>query len=240
MSPITWCILEGMRTWQTIRSSSFGRHVHEEAYAALVLSGGYEEAGDHGRFQVKAGDVVFHEQFDAHLDRFSESGAVVLNLRLPVGCSYTAGMARVADPDCVARVAERSRRDAVDSLLSAAMSEITRLADWPDVLAVALMQNPSLKLSQWGEKNGIAPWTVSRGFASVFGIAPEAFRARIRARHALNSIQNTPAPLASIAAELGFADQSHMTRSVKQLTGIGPRAWRSVANRFKTGRNLDD
>jgi hypothetical protein len=42
--------------WQSIRASALGRHVHEEAYAALVLSGGYEEAGDHGRFQVKAGD----------------------------------------------------------------------------------------------------------------------------------------------------------------------------------------
>jgi AraC-like DNA-binding protein len=74
----------------------------------------------------------------------------------------------------------------------------------------------------------------------VFGVSPEAFRARIRARHALKSIQNTEAPLASIAAELGFADQSHMTRSVKQLTGIGPQAWRSsAANGFKTRRTLD-
>ena len=91
--------------WQSIRASALGRHVHEEAYAALVLSGGYEEAGDHGRFQVKAGDVVFHEQFEAHLDRFSETGAGVLNLRLPIGCSYTPGAARVADPDSVVRLA---------------------------------------------------------------------------------------------------------------------------------------
>jgi hypothetical protein len=30
--------------------------------------------GDHGRLRVKAGDVIFHEQFEAHLDRFSENG----------------------------------------------------------------------------------------------------------------------------------------------------------------------
>ena len=232
-------ILECMRMWQTIRVSALGRHVHEAAYAALVLSGGYEEAGDHGRFQVKVGDVVFHEQFEAHLDRFSETGAVVLNLRLPVGSSYTPGIARVADADSVARVAERSCRDAVDLLFSVAKGEIPQPADWPDQLAVALMQNPSLKLSLWGEKNGIAPWAVSRGFALVFGVSPEAFRARIRARHALKSIRGSQSPLISIAAELGFADQSHMTRSVKQLTGLGPRAWRSAANGFKTTRNLD-
>jgi AraC-like DNA-binding protein len=215
-----------MRMWQTIRASALDRHVHEEGYAALVLSGGYEEAGDRGRFQVKEGDAIFHEPFEAHLDRFSETGAVVLNLRLPVGRSYAPGIAKVADPDSVARVAEGSRRDAVDLLFSVTTSEVPRPADWPDVLAAALMQNPSLKLSQWAEKNGIAPWAVSRGFALVFGVSPEAFRARIRARYALKSIQDTQAPLARIAAELGFADQSHMTRSVKQLTGIAPQAWR--------------
>jgi AraC-like DNA-binding protein len=224
--------------WQSIRASVLGRHVHEEAYAALVLSGGYEEAGDHGRFQAKAGDVIFHEQFEAHLDRFSETGATVLNLRLPVGCSYTSGIARVADPDSVARVADRSRRDAIDLLFSTAVREMPDPADWPDELAAALLKNPSLKLSQWGEKNGIAPWTVSRGFALVFGVSPEAFRARTRARHALKFIHDTTAPLANIAADLGFADQSHMTRSINQLTGIGPRAWRSAANGFKTRRNL--
>jgi hypothetical protein len=108
--------------WQTIRASALGRHVHEKAYAALVLSGGYEEEGGYGRFRVKAGDVIFHEQFEAHLDRFSETGVVVLNLRLPVRCSYTPGIARVVDADSVARVAERSCRDALDLLFSVAIS----------------------------------------------------------------------------------------------------------------------
>jgi len=221
--------------WQTIRASALGRHVHEKAYAALVLSGRYEEAGDHGRFRVEAGDVIFHEQFEGHLDRFSETGAVVLNLRQPAGCSCMPGMARVADPDWVARVAERSRQDAAELLFSAAIWKMTHPVDWPDELAAALLENPSLKLSVWGEKNGVAPWTVSRGFAVVFGVSPEAFRARARARQAWRLIRETPAPLAGIAAELGFADQSHMTRSIQRLTGMGPQAWRSAANGFKTG-----
>lgn len=233
---LRWGILKWMRMWQTIRASALGRHVHEEAYAALVLSGGYEEAGDHGRFRVEAGDVIFHEQFEGHLDRFSESGAVVLNLRLPVGRFFTTGMARVADPDWVARVAERSRQEAAELLFSAVRSESRHAADWPDELAAALGKNSSLKLSQWGEQNGIAPWTVSRGFALVFGVSPEAFRARARARRAWKLVRETPMPLARIAADLGFADQSHMTRSIQRLTGIGPREWRSAANGFKTRR----
>ena len=204
-----------------------------------LSSSGYEEAGDQGCFRVKAGEVIFHGQFEAHLDRFSETGAAVLNLPLPIGYSCMPGVAQLADPDTVARVAERNWRDALELLFSLAISRTLQPSDWPDELAAALMRNPSLKLSRWGEANGIAPWTLSRDFGLVFGVSPETFRARARARHALKRIRDTHAPLASIAVQLGFADQSHMTRSVKQLTGITPQAWRSAANGFKTRRNPD-
>lgn len=224
-----------MRLRQIIRSPMLGRHVHGEAYAALVLSGGYEEAGDHGRFKVNPGDVVFHDRFEGHLDRFFAKGAVILNLPLAPNQWAMPGIARVADPDSVARMAETNYADALSLLLSSAIPWTPEHTDWPDQLAAALAQNPCLKLSRWSEENGLAPWTVSRGFAQVFGVTPEFFRARARARQALKSIQSTQTPLAMIAAELGFADQSHMTRSVKQLTGVVPHTWRAVANGFKTG-----
>jgi AraC-like DNA-binding protein len=58
----------------------------------------------------------------------------------------------------------------------------------------------------------------------VFGLSPSAFRTRTRARHAWKAIETDGRPLAQLAALLGFSDQSHMTRSVKQLMGIGPQA----------------
>jgi AraC-like DNA-binding protein len=225
-----------MSLCQTIRTSSLERHSHQGAYAALVLSGGYEEAGDQGRFQVQAGDVVLHDCFEAHLDRFAGSGAVLLNLPLAAERSFKPGIARIADPDSIVRVAGKSRAEATDLLFSKMQVQRSRCADWPDELASALLQNPSLRLLQWGAVKGFAPWTVSRGFSQVFGVSPEAFRARARARHAWMAIKNTQEPLARIAAHLGFADQPHMTRSVKQLTGVGPQRWRMSANGFKTSR----
>ena len=102
--------------WQTIRTCFLMRHVHPEPYAALVLSGGYEEAGDQGRFYVQTGQVVFHDRLETHLDRFSKAGAVILNLNLPEGCSYKPGIAKVAEPDSIVHSAERSRDDAVELL----------------------------------------------------------------------------------------------------------------------------
>jgi AraC-like DNA-binding protein len=37
-------------------------------------------------------------------------------------------------------------------------------------------------------------------------------------------------PLAQAAAELGFADQAHLSREVKALLGVSPRSLRAVGN----------
>ena len=107
-----------MRMWQTIGTSVLGRHSHENPYAALVLSGAYEEAGDQGRFHVEAGDVVLHDRFEAHLDRVSSLGAVVLNLRLPAPNLFTPGIAKIVDIDLLVRTAEVSEAEAAELLLS--------------------------------------------------------------------------------------------------------------------------
>ncbi len=99
------------------------------------------------------------------------------------------------------------------------------------------MQNPSLRLLQWGEKKGLAPWKISRGFSQVFGF-PRKPSAHVPARHAWTAIRDTPEPLAKTATHLGFADQSHMTRSVKQLTGMGSRGgtWLQMDSRRRRKR----
>src|SRR5262249_11734026 len=102
-----------MNRWQTIRKSSLGRHDHTRAYAALVLAGPYEEAGDLGHYEVQAGDVVLHDEFEAHLDRFAGGAATVLNLTIPAGLVFHPGVAQVADPEGVVRLAEKGRREAL-------------------------------------------------------------------------------------------------------------------------------
>jgi AraC-like DNA-binding protein len=223
-----------MRRWQTIRTSTLSRHIHKHAYAALVLSGCYEEAGDFGRLQVLAGDVVLHDAFEMHLNRFPASGATILNICLPTHCAFQPGLAKIDDPDSIVRIAETDETGAAVLLLSLVKISKSKPRDWPDELATGLTQDPSLSLWQWSEVKRIPPWTLSRGFARVFDISPSAFRAHTRTRQACKAIQTSDRPLAEIATELGFADQSHMTRSVKKMTGKGPHAWRLAANRFKT------
>jgi AraC-like DNA-binding protein len=221
-----------MQRWQTIRARSFDRHSHDHAYAAVVLSGRYEEAGDHGRFHVQAGDVVTHGLFESHINRFSALGAVILNLDLPAEFS-SPGIARIGNPDAIVRAAEKNETEASSLLLASLEGGVNSWADWPDELANALIQKPSTNLLAWGDVRGLAPWTISRGFAQVFGVSPSVFRARARTRHAWQRIEKSDAPLVEISASLGFSDQPHMNRSVKALTGKTPLSLRRRANGFK-------
>lgn len=65
--------------------ASLPRHRHGEAYVALVLEGGYEEAGVLGRVRVEPGQAVLHGAFEGHRNRIGARGARVLNLTLPAG-----------------------------------------------------------------------------------------------------------------------------------------------------------
>ena len=93
------------------------RHRHESSYAALVISGGYEEAGDRGRQRVRAGDVVIHGAFEAHLNRYDMDGAEVVNIPLPAWIEPTVPRVNVPDADVAIRLAGKSAPDAASYLL---------------------------------------------------------------------------------------------------------------------------
>jgi AraC-like DNA-binding protein len=223
-------ISNGRERWSPY--AHIGRHRHDRAYAALILSGSYEESGSRGRFRVSPGDILFHEAFDAHLDRFCRSGAQILNL-LVEGFSPGMSIGHIADPDTVVRLAERNTEEAV-AQLRVQLRPIERVYyEWQDVLAADLLEDPRLSLDGWAWNHDLAPATVSRGFRKVFGLTPAEFRLETRTHRALKMIAANEAPLASIAAMAGFADQAHMSRAIRLLTGATPGSWRR-SNQFKT------
>jgi len=196
------------------------RHRHGRAYAALVLSGGYVEAGDRGRFLARTGQVLIHGAWESHMDAVSPAGARVLNLPLTRDVAFGAGV--VDDPDAVARAAERDVVEAETLLRLTTRWLDTGLDDWPDILAETLRRDPDTRLEAWSAGAGLAPATVSRGLGRAFGTSPRRYRAEQRALRAARMLVDRDDPPAALAAELGFVDQAHMTRAVVELTGLTP------------------
>jgi len=207
------------------------RHRHGQAYAALVLAGGYQEAGEAGRRRLVPGDVAVHEMFSAHMNAVTACGAVVLNL--PVEGLY-GGFGRVEDPDAVVRLTERDPAAAAALLCESLTPAAGQMLDWPDALARDLADDPDLRLGDWALARGLAPETLSRGFGRAFGVSPRRFRYEGRARRALRVVIGGAAPLAELALDAGFADQAHMSHAVADLTGAAPGFWRRWSSGDKT------
>lgn len=206
------------------RHSAFDRmprHRHGEAYVAVVLAGGYVEAGDRGRLRIEAGQAVFHDRYESHRNEFSRHGAQVLNL--PVAASAVGHVqGQVADVDAIARLAERDLRQAAELLRATFRPCAARLDDWPDSLASALANDPALNLTAWADSQGMAPQSVSRGFRRAYGTTPKRYRLELRAVQALRRLPGWRGSMAMLAAETGFADQAHMTRAIVAMTGVAP------------------
>jgi AraC-like DNA-binding protein len=196
------------------------RHRHLGAYAAVVLSGDFVEAGDRGRYRLGAGQVAFHPAFEAHRDDFGRAGAIVLDVPLRRCPAFATG--ELAALDGFIRLAQRDPKAAAAVLLESARPVEVALADWPDILARALADGSELSLATWAERSGLSAQTLSRGFRQAYGTTPKRFRAEHRAQRAVRALAGWTGTLADLAAELGFADQAHLTRAVVSLTDWTP------------------
>ena len=203
------------------------RHRHDAPFAAVVLSGSYVEAGDTGLHRVGPGDVIVHQPFESHLDRFSIRGAEVLTLALtgdlPIGA-----LRRATDPDAIARLAERDRAEAAQALMLNSLPVTVTAIDWPEMLAADLLADPGLSIAGWAFQRGLHPGSVGRGFRQQFGITAAGFRAAARGLRGVHAIRTTAETLSSIAAAAGYADQAHMTRATRAMTGNPPAQLRTI------------
>jgi AraC-like DNA-binding protein len=89
-----------------------------------------------------------------------------------------------------------------------------------------LAEDPERSLGQLARGLAVSPHHLSRVFRAVTGNTVSRHRMRLRARAALERLAGGEEDLARVAAEVGFADQSHMCRVIHRETGSTPAALR--------------
>jgi AraC-like DNA-binding protein len=75
---------------------------------------------------------------------------------------------------------------------------------------------------------GVSPYRLSRAFTREVGVPLSRYRNRVRLARALDRIEAGDPHLGRLAADLGFADQAHLTRTVRQHLGRTPTALRGL------------
>jgi AraC-like DNA-binding protein len=101
------------------------------------------------------------------------------------------------------------------------------LARARDILAAC--SSAKLGLGQLAAMVGLDPFTLVRGFARAYALPPHAWLIQERVRRAQACLRAGLSP-AAVAAEVGFADQSHLCRHFKRIVGVTPGLYRRAAS----------
>lgn len=74
---------------------------------------------------------------------------------------------------------------------------------------------------------GLDRWTLARQFRLAYGVSPSGYRVQRQVARA-QGLMRSGLPLAAVAADAGFADQSHFTRQFRRTVGLTPAQWRAA------------
>lgn len=200
-------------------------HRHRSAYAALVLDGMYVETSVDGPFECTPGTLLLHPTFHAHGNRFGNRGARVVNFPLPAdGLAGSLRVLRVADAAEAREIFEHCP-DLLSSLLAGSTKHpVAALQDWQTAF-IRELESTDAPVAHICRRFGVSAAHASRALARSHGMSPQTLRRELRCRRAL-SLMEGPDSLAAIAAQSGFADQSHLSRTVRSCTGLPPSALR--------------
>jgi AraC-like DNA-binding protein len=76
------------------------------------------------------------------------------------------------------------------------------------------------------ELAGCSRFALHRAFVARYGLAPSDYQRQVRLRAARRLLAERGWSVADVAAEVGFADQSHLTRWFNRCYGISPAVYR--------------
>jgi AraC-like DNA-binding protein len=91
-----------------------------------------------------------------------------------------------------------------------------------DLLHERLGDPPTL--AELAAMTGLSQFALLRAFRAETGLPPHAYLNQLRVRQA-RLLLDDGVPAADVAAQVGFADQAHLTRHFKRVVGVPPAAY---------------
>jgi AraC-like DNA-binding protein len=105
---------------------------------------------------------------------------------------------------------------------SAAQRQVSTAALRAGRAAMRICAEPALSMETLAGEQHVSRRQLERDFSCFIGTSPRHL-ARVARLQAVSRRAQAGASLADIAADVGFADQAHMSRAVRQLTGLTPQ-----------------
>ncbi|HEX3632909.1 MAG TPA: AraC family transcriptional regulator [Casimicrobiaceae bacterium] len=226
-------------------------HTHDDAHFILVLSGLYISTARGAADFVRAPALIFNPPGTTHRDRFvkgvgsfigvSLRSATFRDLRDVQPQATHAVQLRSSDGLTTAFRIAREVRDGRDMVVMESMTwELLATAaaprgstgdppGWVVCAYEAIMDRATetlLDVSDVAAKIGVHPVHLARVFRAAWGCSPGELLRWRRVDRAADMLRCSDMSGAQVAAQVGFADQSHMTRAFRATYGIPPGVYR--------------
>jgi AraC family transcriptional regulator len=217
-------------------------HAHPLGCIAVVAEGVVDKR--FARFQAGAqtGAMITMPPEEPHEDRFGRAGAVLVVIESPA----FAGHVSCAPHPEAALLATRIRRElaAPDVFTPVAVEglalELTALAGrerlptrpekWAERARALVLERfrESIRPGEVADELGVHPAHLARVFRARYGESLGEFTRRLRLQWAAQELVVADRPLAELAVEAGFCDQSHFTRAFGRHFRVTPARFRAM------------
>ncbi|SMH63001.1 AraC family transcriptional regulator [Azospirillum agricola] len=196
-------------------------HFHEEDQVTFVLSGRRRFVIDGQLFAVAPGQGMHIPARTPHHSLSEPSEIVCINLYTPAG-AYAAR-------DLISDLARQWRR-----VGQIGWPELTTIAEdhrcvagnIPDPAGTLAGTDLRETVEQAAQRAGMSREGFSRRFRKHHGMPPHAFWLLEKLNDARRLLRRGE-PIAGVAAETGFADQSHLGRCFRRVFGVTPGRYRA-------------
>lgn len=216
-------------------------HGHDWPGLTLYRMGAYQETADEGDVTLEGPSVVFQPAGAAHADEIGEAGLETLSMifdpawlsadvrrALPdrtqwrVGGALALAARTLADTWLAPGVTERKLREETSRFLLSLATQHETLSPpaWLGEVDAALDGETTTEMiAHRVERN---PAWLARAYRAWRGEGIGETLRRRRVERATFGLRTTSTPLAELAAECGFCDQSHMNRAFRAVLGRTP------------------
>ena len=230
------------------------RHVHARPYFSILLHGGYRETYSGGVRECGPATAVLHPPGEVHSDQFLGAGGRIFRFEIidDAADSFLAreicetAELRNGRVRCLAaRLYSESRSPdsfsplAAEALALEIIGEATRNAFKEDkcgtpswlVQAIELLHETlpdNLTVERIANVVGVHPVHLARVFRRRCGCSIGEYARNWRVEVASRQLATSTSPIGEVAAVAGFADQSHLCRTFKTVSGLTPKEFRTI------------
>jgi AraC family transcriptional regulator len=230
-------------------------HAHARAYLGFVVNGAHRESANGHERDCRRSTVVFHPAGERHANHFSPAGGRIF--RLEFADEWLSQLrAREARLDCPVEAhggalsnialrifSEFHARDSVSPLmiegLALEFATLVMREEAPargrapawlrmtvDYLRAHALEE--IRLEHLASAAGVHPAHLSRVFRKHYRCSIGQYVRALRVDLAARELAASHRPIAEIAAQLGFADQSHFSRVFLKAAGMTPARYRQL------------